>query len=199
MRINHTGVLIALAALLAGCAKTEVYSYERVAGAKVDAAYIAPGADFSKYGKLYAKMRPLEIYYEEGDEAPTDVELQQLRAIFRNAFLTAVADDYTIVYEPAPDALGVRASLIKLQSEAYIDQLPMQGRLQSLVAVGELTFLMELTDSVSGEVLARAADSQKPEYAEFEGLKDQDISEAETAARYWAALFRGFLDRNLGK
>ena len=88
---------------------------------------------------------------------------------------------------------------MKLESEAYLDQLPMQGRLRSLVAVGELTFLMELSDSMTGEVLARAADKQKPEYAEFEGLKGQDLSEAETAARYWAALFRDFLDRNLGK
>ena len=199
MRISHTGVLIALAALLAGCTKTEVYSYERVAEARVDAAYIVPGTDFSKYSRVYAKFRPLEIYYEEGDSAPTSVELEQLRAIFRNAFLTAVVPEYQIVYEPAPDALGVRASLIKIQSEKYLDELPMQGNLRSLVAAGELTFLLELSDSVTGEVLARAADRQKPEYAEFEGLKDQDFSEAETAARYCAKLFREFLDRNLGQ
>jgi hypothetical protein len=186
-----------LLAVTASCTRTEVYTYERVPESKVDAAYVSPTADFSRYNRLYAQS--LEIYYENGAEAPTEIELQQLRAIFRNAFLTAIVDEYPVVYEPAPDALGVRASLVKLQSEAYIDQLPMQGRLRSLVAVGELTFLMELSDSMTGEVLARAGDRQKPEYAQFEGLQGQDLSEAETAARYWAALFRDFLDRNLGR
>ena len=144
--------------------------------------------------------RSLEIYYEDGAEAPTSVELQQLRAIFRNAFLTAVAEDYSIVYEPAPDALGVRASLVKLQTEAYIDQLPMEGKLRSLVAVGELTFLMELSDSMSGEVLARAADKQKPEYSNVGDVNEEGgLIRAEAAAKYWAALFRDFLDRRLGR
>ncbi|MGI9289845.1 MAG: DUF3313 family protein, partial [Gammaproteobacteria bacterium] len=176
---------------------TEVYTYERVPGSRADTAYLSPTADFSRYSRIYAQ--PLEIYYEDGEAAPSDIELQQLRAIFRNAFLTAIAEDYEIVYEPAADALGVRASLIKLDSQAYIDELPLQGRLRNLVAVGELTFLMELTDSLSGEVLARAGDRQKPEYAEFEGMRNQDLMEAETAAQYWASLFRDFLDRNLGR
>jgi len=196
--MRHTGGFFVLIALLAGCTTTEVYTYERVADAKVDAAYIAPDADFSKYRRLYG--RSLEIYYEDGTEAPTSVELQQLRAIFRNAFLSAVAEDYSIVYEPAPDALGVRASLVKLQTEAYIDQLPMEGKLRSLVAVGELTFLMELSDSMSGEVLARAADKQKPEYANVGDVDDEGgLVRAEAAAKYWAALFRDFLDRRLGR
>jgi len=176
------------------CTRTEVYSYERVPESRVDAAYISPGADFSRYRSLYAQ--PLEIYYEDGVQAPTEAELEQLRAVFRKAFLAAIADDYKIVDEPAADAMGVRASLVKLETDAYIDQLSLQGRLRSLVAAGELTFLMEFSDSVSGEVLARAGDRQKPEYAEFEGIQGQDLTEAEAAARYWASLFRDFLDRN---
>jgi len=197
LRLSLTGVACLLLVANVACTRTEVYTYERVPGSRVDAAYISPDADFSKYRRLYAQ--PLEIYYEDGTRAPTPEELEQLRTIFREAFLAALGDDYEFVTEPAADALGVRASLVKIETEAYIDQLPMRGRLRSLVAVGELTFLMEMTDSVSGEILARAGDRQKPEYAEFEGMQNKDLSEAEAAASYWASLFRNFLDRNLGQ
>jgi hypothetical protein len=76
----------------------------------------------------------------------------------------------------------------------------MEGRLRSLVAVGELTFLMELSDSMSGEVLARAADKQKPEYTNVGDVNDEGgHNRAEAAAKYWAGLFRDFLDRNLSR
>ena len=55
-------------------------------------------------------------------------------------------------------------------------------------------------DSMTGEVLARAADKQKPEYANVADVDDEGgLIRAEAAAKYWAALFRDFLDRNFSK
>jgi len=189
--------LAALTGLLAGCSTTQIDSYERVPESRVDEAYAKPGVDFSLYTRLYAV--PLEIYYHEGEGAPTPDDLERMRGIFRAAFLAALAGDYEIVTEPAPDALGVRASLVDLQKAAASAEIPVEGRLRSLVGNGQLTFLMELSDSVSGEVLARAADRDQAVVEQAANTDSSDWAQANAAAARWAAIFRGFLDDNLGR
>jgi hypothetical protein len=189
--------LAALTGLLAGCSTTQINSYERVPESRVDEAYVKPGVDFSLYTRLYAA--PLEIYYHEGEGAPTPDDLERMRGIFRAAFLAAIAGDYEIVTEPAPDALGVRASLVDLQKAATSAEIPVEGRLRSLVGNGQLTFLMELSDSVSGEVLARAADRDQAVVEPTANADPSAWAQAEAAATRWASIFRQFLDDNLGR
>ena len=58
---------------------------------------------------------------------------------------------------------------------------------------------MELVDSKSGEVLARAADSTSVPAL---GVGDDTITDwdaVQSAAERWAKLFRNFLDENLNK
>jgi hypothetical protein len=188
---------VALCGLLSGCSTTEVVTYERVAGSRVDEAYIQPNVNFSRYTRLYPY--PLEIYYREGAGAPTPENLERMRTIFREAFLAEIAGDYEIVSEPARDALGVRASLVDLQDSAGGEEIPVSGRLRELVANGQLTFLMELSDSLSGEVLARAADRDQAVVAEQDAAGPSNWAQAEAAAARWAGLFRNFLDENLGQ
>jgi hypothetical protein len=189
--------LAALTGLLAGCSTTQINSYERVPESRVDEAYVKPGVDFSLYTRLYAV--PLEIYYHEGEGAPTPDDLERMRGIFRAAFLAAIAGDYEIVTEPAPDALGVRASLVDLQKAATSAEIPVEGRLRSLVGNGQLTFLMELSDSVSGEVLARAADRDQAVVEPAANADSTAWVQADAAAARWASIFRHFLDENLGR
>jgi len=185
-------VAVGLGVLATACVKTEVTTYERVSGTAVDAAYLKPGTDFSRYSRLYAY--PMEIYFPDGAQID-DGDIERIRDIFHDAFLTAIGDDFPVVDKPAEDALGVRASLVDMQTSQTPSDLPQS--LALLVKSGQLTFLMELTDSKSGEVLARAADQEKayqdPASAEImhEGM--------EQAAERWATIFRGFLDRNLTK
>ena len=70
------------------------------------------------------------------------------------------------------------------------------GKLRDIVAHGELTFLMEMSDSVTGQVLARAGDKSTDISAEHE---DADWDDVRRAAEYWAGLFRNWLDASLGK
>ena len=191
-------VLLAMAAV-AACTSTEVSSYERVQGSRVDQAYLQPGTDFSRYQRLYAL--PLEIYFPTGVAEPSADDLAEIRATFEQAFLARLGDDYALATEPAPDALGVRGSLIDLRNNPPGAELPVQGRLRSLVANGQLTFLMELSDSVSGDVLAYAGDRDEPS---GKGVADPELTSTEDEARlgaaadYWAGLFLRFLDANLG-
>jgi hypothetical protein len=195
LRLASLGLSIICVFMLASCTTTEVQTYNRVVGSRVDEAYLNPDADFSHYTKLYAV--PLEIYYAEGLGAPDPEALERMRGIFRKAFLDEIGDDYVIVREPAKDALGVRASLVDLRSSTAYGEVPLKGRLQSMVENGQLTFLMELSDSISGQVLARAADAEKAP-PKSEATTESDQAAAVRSAQRWAYIFKSFLDANLG-
>jgi hypothetical protein len=198
LRIRQPRIIaFVFAGLLVGCTTTEVVSYQRVAGSTVDEAYVKPDTDFSRYTRLYA--HPLEIYYREGAGAPTEEDLSRMRSIFRKAFLSRIDGDYEIVTEPAADALGVRASLVDLQNSVGGADVPVDGHLRMLVANGQLTFLMELSDSLTSDVLARAADRDQSKDADAYVSNSSDWDKAEAAAARWAELFRKFLDDNLGR
>lgn len=186
-----TLVGLCAALLVSGCNTVQVNYYQKITDGEVDVAYVKPDADFGRYSALMAD--PLEIYFSEAD-APTQAELERIRTSFREAFLGAIGDDYKIVNSSGRDVLAVRASLI--DSKTTGAAVPVRGQLSDLVSSGNLTFLMELRDSRTDEVLARAGDQEKP----AAGADDSTSwDEVDIAAARWAKLFRNFLDNNLGK
>lgn len=194
----HRLFFVALAsALLSGCVETTVDSFRKVPGAAADEAYIREGTDFSRYRRLL--LYPLEIYYSDCQCKPDPGGLERIRGIFRSAFQSAIGDAYEIVDAPGPDVLGVRASLVDLKTVPVYGELPLKGRAAALIANGQLTLFIEVSDTRSGTVLGRAADREKPSDAVPEAAgTDRQWAETEAAARRWAAMFRDFLDRNLG-
>ena len=180
---------VLFAALPTACVTTTVDTYYRVPDTNVDQAYLRPGVSFAKYSELYTY--PMEVYYLEGKGSPSNAEIEEIRVVFHDAFVDAIGDDYQIVAQPSAKALGVRASLVDLKENQIIDDLP--PGLDVLVSGGHMTFLMELIDSKSGMVLARAADQERQagDTGELEGM--------DAAAERWAGLFRKFLDTSLIK
>lgn len=190
-------VLVLVGTAVTACVETTVEHFRKVPESRVDSAYVKAGVDFSRYRKL--QPAPLEIYYAEGPAEPDPEDLVRIRQIFRDAFLAAIGTDYEIVDKPGGDVLGVLASVVDLELTPAQGSLPMSGRAASLVADGQLSFFMELTDSETGEVLARAGD-QKPAGKESgEAAAGRDWTHTEVAAERWARLFRDFLDENLGR
>ncbi len=186
--------VLAISVLMLACVKTEVQSWQVVEDANVDTAYTKPDVDFSAYTRLMAA--PFEIYYPQTMEAPDPDDLERIRGIYRQAFLDEIGDDYDIVSEPGVDVLKVRFSLLDLRINKPDAQYTPPSRLTDFVHSGHQTLLMELLDSETDEVLARAADEERPDNVSVsEDYDDWDAVEF-TAAR-WAALFRDFLDRNL--
>ena len=179
--------------MLAGCVKTTTTTYVRQSNTVVEQAYIQPGADFSKYTKLMTDG--LEIYYPQSDAAPPEEQLERIRESFRSAFSDAIGDDYEVVNAPGPDVLMVKAQLIDMKVTGAAGDYNPSGRLRDLVARGELTFLMEMIDSESGDVLARAGDRTKDVSTSGDAA---EWAEVDKAARYWAGLFRNWLDNSLG-
>jgi len=192
---NVLYIVTAAIVLLAGCADVATAPpYVRQSDTVVEQAYVQAGADFSKYTRLMTGG--LEIYYPQSDAAPPEEELERIRASFRSAFTEALGDDYEIVTTPGPDVLMVKAQLIDMKVTGASGGYTPSGMLRDLVVDGELTFLMEMIDSESGDVLARAGDRTKDVST---GGGAAEWEKVDRAASYWAGLFRQWLDDSLGK
>ena len=190
-----TAVAAIACAGLAACSTVETQSFQVNQNASVESAQIASDADFGKYDRLHAV--DMGIFFPQGAyTSPEDV--QQIRDIFRSAFLSRL-EDYVIVTEPGAGAMTVQATLIDFRNATNQDMMSVRNELREMAAPGKILFLMEMRDSVSGRILARAADSAKtPTIADEEG-EMTDWSSVEGAADHWASLFEQFLDENFGK
>jgi len=187
-------MLTALSMTLVACSTVETTSFATSENSNVDSAYIAVNADFGKYNQLLADE--MGIYFPKDSHTPPG-DIQRIRQIFRNAFIGEL-QGYTIVDKPSPNTMKVQASLVDLRNSTG-SLMNLSREIRDIASSGELLFLMEMRDSESDAVLARAADSaQTPTFAADAG-STTDWSSVESAAQHWAALFRQFLDQNLGR
>ena len=130
--------------------------------------------------------------------APTPADQQRTRGIFREAFLSRL-DSYEIVRDKGPTTLEVQATLIDYRNATGADVPKVRRELEAIARPGALLFLMELKDSETGQILARAADSASaPAFATSTDVVT-DWTAVETSAARWATLFRSFLDENLNR
>jgi len=184
---------IALMMLASACTTTTTQSFNVTKNPKVEASVIAVDADFGRYDRILAN--DMGIFFP-ADAAPSDADQERTRQIFRKAFLDELVD-YQIVRSKGPTALEVQPTLIDLR-QAKSPELPgMRRELREIARPGAIVFLMELKDSRSGEILARAADSASAPAFSTSTASITDWGAVEDAAARWARLFREFLDANL--
>ena len=179
----------------ASCTTVTTTSLRVVDSPNVEASFIATDADFGKYKKLTAA--DMGIFFPS-DKAPTTEDQQKLRQIFRDAFISELKD-YEITEQPGPNTLMVQASLIDFRNATEANAMTVRRELREIARPGALLFLMELKDSESGQILARAADSASAPKFSYSKESTTDWTAVETAAARWASIFRGFLDENLNQ
>lgn len=190
----HTVGLLAAGLLLAGCGSTSTQSFNRVQNARVEAGQVAVDADFGKYDRLNAVE--MGIFFPS-HVASVPGEEDRIRQIFRDAFLSSL-DGYDIVRnEVGPTTLTVQATLIDFRNASADDVMSVRRELRDMAKPGSLVFLMEMKDSRSEKVLARAADSAAAPTFATSSSTTTDWTAVEAAAARWAGLFRQFLDENL--
>jgi len=186
----------AIAGLLtAACTTTSTQSFNVVKNRQVEASYIATDANFGKYDRLLAS--DMGIFFPT-DAAPSIEDQQRTRQIFRKAFL-AELQEYQLVRTAGPTALNVQATLIDYRNATGADVPNVRRELSDIARPGAIMFLMELKDSRSGKILARAADSASAPEFSTSADTGTDWAAVETAAARWAKLFRQFLDDNLNQ
>jgi len=195
----------------------EAMSYDglqRINVKGIDMAYALPGATLSGYTKVL--IDPIGVAFHK-DWKPTTVagtrrklssdEQQKIRAnvakIVYDAFVEELKKGgYSTVTEAGPDVLRVQANILNLYIIAPDVMAPGRSRVYT-VAAGEMTLLAELSDSDSGEIIARVLDRyQARSTGSFQVTSSAtNAAEARSAATSWAKILREALDKakDIGK
>jgi hypothetical protein len=171
-------LLFALFALLVGCTTTQSGpdvtedGLQRVNVKGIDAVYRKPDANFQGYNELLLRQ-PIEVTFRKDWKPESQSQLYSMHPPDREAIKKAVSDNfydvfkeelekkgsYKFVQEPAANVLEVRAAIVDVYITAPDVSMQTPGRVQTYSAdTGEMTLVMELRDSVTGAVLARAFD-----------------------------------------
>ncbi len=179
-----------------------------VRNSRADQAWARPGIDLSGYSKVMlvnagieyrpAKATGTASARRSQTEFPVPEEARQrFRALVDETFAEELArsERFEVVTEPGEDVLLIRGALLDVvsfvppetvgRSDVYLD------------AVGEVTLVLEIRDSLSNAVLARAVDRRSAERVGGNLQKSNRVTntaEVRRLIRYWARLLRTRLD-----
>ena len=175
----------------------------RVQKSVVDAAWVKPDLDLTGYTKLligpstiaYKKLDPVSDFRARSETVfPVQEENKaRFEQILKEEFTEELEklERYEIVTAPGPDVLMLVGGVLDVVSFVPPDlESARFGRGGVyLESVGSAVLVIELRDSQSGEVLARAADARAAESPfAFEANSVTVWSEVRRLAQYWAGL-----------
>ncbi len=137
---------------------------ERVVGSRVARAWVKPGVDFSQYTEVglldcfVSFRRNWKMNHPNVRRRDMERIKRDLASEFRTVFTQELENGgYPVVKESADHVLLVRPAIIDLNVAA--PDTNTGGRSDSFTASpGQMTLVIELFDSVSNEILARAID-----------------------------------------
>ncbi len=131
--------------------------------------------------------------------ALSDTQMENFKSMFQQAVEDALTDDdgYRIVETPGPDVLRVTAELMDLiiavptqESGVNVDRFARSA--------GAVTLILEVYDSQSGEIIARAADRRDPSASGSGGMVRVSPQAVRADMRRlfesWAEVLRNRLD-----
>jgi hypothetical protein len=180
---------------------------------RFERAWLDPGADFSHYTAVM--LEPVTIAYERtprkgpyhglssANFALSDSQLQELQRSFHDEFAQRIAktDAFVSTASPGPAVLRIDAAIIDLVVKAPTEPMNARDRVYT-TSTGEMTLVLEVRDSLSGRVLARAEDRREVRAAGAGGAGDFYFSNAATNAgavrgefRRWAEILGQRLDQ----
>lgn len=185
-----------------------------VENTRADAAWARPDADLSGYTKVMLQGAGIE--YRPGGESGrtsvsrgrggpyevTEAQKSWLEEIVIEAFSEELArcEVLEFVQEPGPDVLLVRGALLDVVS--YVPPDPIEARSRVFLSqVGEATLVIELRDSITEAILARAVDRRAAEQvagAMQESNRVTNAAEVRRLANRWARQLREGLEGFIG-
>ena len=220
-RVRARVVAVAAAAVsLAACAsgppeipqgpgvETTFDGLVEVRNSRADRAWVRQDIDLSSYSKVmlvnagieYRPAKATGTSYTRRSQTEFPVS-EEARTRFRALVDETVAEEmakserFEVVTEPGEDVLLIRGALLDVVSFVPPDTV---GRSDVyLDAVGEVTLVLEIRDSLSNAVLARAVDRRSAERVGGNLQKSNRVTntaEVRRLIRYWARLLRTRLD-----
>jgi len=213
-RVSETITAAALAvfaatALIANAAEPtqEFDGLVRVNSRQIDHLYVLPGADFSRFNRVH--LDPVEVSFSErwdprrrsGGPRLSTRDIERIRSTVATEFERVFADElrrggYALVTEAGDDVLRVTPFIVNLYITAPSTQTT-PGRTQTFVATtGQMSLIAVARDSVTGEWLARAIDTQQGRRTGTMQLASsvRNMADARQAFTTWARVLRTGLD-----
>jgi hypothetical protein len=205
--------------LLAGCATSRPAPPNEWDGlvlrpdTRLRAVFVRPDAEVPAYTSVL--LDPLQVSFaanwdpnsnrrgqgrrlDAGDVAAIK---DQLADLFRETFRTELArGGYALVDEPGPDTLRVTPAVVDLFVSA--PDRASTGSVRTYTASsGRMTLVVELRESVTGELLARAVDAQSGRGFGTMTWSNRttNIADARRAIGIWATALRQGLDELYGR
>ena len=176
----------------------------RVASPNFDAAYLAPGADFSGYTKVM--LDPTEVAFRKNWMADfnssargvqnrlSEDDAREILAAAQSGVQHVFASVYTergfqVVTTPGPDVLRLRTSVTNLDVTGVERMSTRRSEISSNRA-GEATITIEVRDSMSGALLGRGVDRRTAGETAFVVARTSERNRAdfENLFRSWAEL-----------
>jgi len=189
---------------------------QRVIDSKAALAYVKPDVDFSRYDRFMildcyvAFKKDWQKDYNRDQVSlsgrVTDKDMERMRndmaELFREVFVEELTENegYELVEEAAGNTLLIRPAIIDLDASAPDTQSA--GRSYTFVdSAGAATLYIELYDSVSGEILARAIDRKADRgHGTMQWAnRATGRADAKRILRTWAGWLRERMDEIHGK
>jgi hypothetical protein len=193
----------------------------RVDNSALDVAWVRAGTDLSGYSKILFKGVGIEYRPAKGpysgragstatvassrsetefqlDDATKGAVGEEIQAAFLEEL--AKSQRFQIVDQPGEDVLTLNAGLLDVVSRVPPDNLG-RGAVY-LDRVGEATLVMELRDSMSNAIFARAIDRRAAERSAGMMMESNTVTnraEVRRLGRRWASLVRSGLETLLSK
>jgi len=210
-------VLAAGALVLAGCASTDAVTewdgLVRKPNTRLNAVFVKPDAQIVAYRSVM--LDPVQVSFDgnwdpnrgtrsmsarlnSDDVAAIKSDLAELfREIFRDELARG---GYQLVDQPGPETLRVTPAIINLFINAPDTSAP--GRTRTYTAdSGRMTLVVELRDSETNTLLARAVDTQTGRNAGMWTITNRvtNTADARRAIGVWASALRRGLDELYGR
>jgi len=173
----------------------------------IDVAYALPGATLAGYNKVI--IDPIDVAFHKNWDPERTGSRFKLSTEERENIRTGVAKivheefvkelekdgNYQVVTEPGPDVLRVQAMIINLYVNAPDTMTSGRSRTYTVNA-GEMTLVIQLHDSESGAVIARAVDRREATDTGMMTLSNSVVnaSEARLIASSWSKILKKRLD-----
>ena len=180
-----------------------------VKGTNADYAWARPDIDLSMYSKI--KLQGVGIEYRPGGESGrsmasrsrggpyevTEKQKERFKKTFGDAFTKELgkSEHFALVDEAGPDVLLVRGAVLDVVS--YVPPELTSARSEVFISrVGEATLVLELRDSITEAILARAIDRRTAESGfDFQrSNRATNAAEVRRLAQRWAGKLRERLD-----
>ena len=170
--------------------------------------YMEPGADLSRYSRIYLvdtfvafKKNWLrdqnKSYVHKISTSDMDKMKTELAGLFRDVFTEVLEQGgYELVTERAEDVLIIKPAIINLNIAAPENKSTSDRRTYS-ESVGEMTLYLELYDSVTNDLIAKALDRQTDRETGYFQWQTQvrNRAAANRILKVWANVLKDGLDK----